>query len=319
LIGGTSFGGAVGGMAGTFCFAANTLVQGTHGPVPIQSIQIGDTLHTGGKVLGKMEFSTNAFDMWDLYGVIVSGSHIVYEANMAYHVSDHPFAKPYTGPTIQTLYCLITSDQTIPIVANTRSLLFADWEEIQSIQDLERWNRQVYETLNPGMVYRVPHKDILTSESVFSGDATIATPTGKTKLSELLPGAIVLDAEGQPTRVEGVVTLQGSEVKQVYSVVRKGTSSSSYASVAAWAWGVHRAVDYLVTDKKVNGKRIAIMGHSRNGKAALLAGATDERIALVIPHQSGCGGAARASGQQGRVGAAARAGRQCGGTRVLAA
>ena len=75
--------------------------------------------------------------------------------------------------------------------------------------------------------------------------------------------------------------------------------TTNRGSVAAWAWGVHRAVDFLVTDTKVNGKRIAIMGHSRNGKAALLAGATDERIALVIPHQSGCGGAAPSRGAIG--------------------
>lgn len=79
----------------------------------------------------------------------------------------------------------------------------------------------------------------------------------------------------------------------------RSQQTTNRGSVAAWAWGIHRAVDYLVTDGRINGKRIAIMGHSRNGKAALLAGATDERIALVIPHQSGCGGAAPSRGAIG--------------------
>jgi hypothetical protein len=61
-------------------------------------------------------------------------------------------------------------------------------------------------------------------------------------------------------------------------------------SIAAWAWGFHRCVDYLVTDHDVDARRIAAVGHSRNGKTALLAAAYDERIALAIPHQAGCGG-----------------------------
>lgn len=63
-------------------------------------------------------------------------------------------------------------------------------------------------------------------------------------------------------------------------------------AIAVWASGYHRAVDYLVTDPTLDPRRIAAFGHSRNGKTALLAAAFDERIALVIPHQAGCGGTA---------------------------
>jgi cephalosporin-C deacetylase-like acetyl esterase len=60
----------------------------------------------------------------------------------------------------------------------------------------------------------------------------------------------------------------------------------------AWSWGVSRVVDYLVTDKDIDARHIAAVGHSRLGKTVLLAAAFDERIALAIPHQAGCGGTA---------------------------
>jgi dienelactone hydrolase len=61
--------------------------------------------------------------------------------------------------------------------------------------------------------------------------------------------------------------------------------------LAAWAWGYHRIVDFLLTLDSVDKKHIAVTGHSRGGKTAQLAGATDERIALTVPNNSGCGGA----------------------------
>ncbi len=99
--------------------------------------------------------------------------------------------------------------------------------------------------------------------------------------------------EVDPDRVDGF----NGGVRAIYS--KQPLEKNAWGALSAWGWGASRVLDYLETDKAIDAAHVAIIGHSRAGKAAVWCGAEDERFALVISNNSGCGGASLARGKEG--------------------
>lgn len=109
-------------------------------------------------------------------------------------------------------------------------------------------------------------------------------------------GDVDPDKKGDEARAQGV--------RGVWPAGAGKVGEDAWATIGAWAWGASRVLDYLATDKAIDAKQVAVIGHSRGGKTALWCAAQDMRFALAISSCSGEGGASIARRRFGETTAA---------------
>jgi len=87
----------------------------------------------------------------------------------------------------------------------------------------------------------------------------------------------------------------------VHALFEEKRDDSSWGTIAGWAWGLSRVRDQLKTIPEIDAGKVVVIGHSRLGKTALWAGASDENFAMAISNNSGCGGAALSKRKHGET------------------
>ena len=150
----------------------------------------------------------------------------------------------------------------------------------------------------PAKVRRAPCFLLICNRGATNIDPTRVVKSGFWPAEQIVArgyaAAAFLNADVDPDRHDGFT----NGVHGIFDSYGSQRPPDAWGTIAAWAWGASRVMDYLETDADIDARRVAVVGHSRGGKAALWAGAEDERFALVISNDSGCGGAALARRRQ---------------------
>lgn len=186
-------------MNNVFCFARGTPIMTISGTMPVEQLEIGQTLVDGGVVEGMFTFNGLNTELYLLNGVLVSGSHLVYGPNGVCSVENHPGARQVSART-NLLYCPIISSRVIytPGVNGAEPTKFADWEEVSGDAE-DEYDKEVR--------YMLRFKEPLKSCSLPSGlrgNATVITDNGGIMLlSGVKIGDYVLDADDKYVEVIG--------------------------------------------------------------------------------------------------------------------
>jgi hypothetical protein len=196
------FGHLIGGSA---CFADGTKVIDANGNIiNIEDLTEGTKLLGGGIVEGMFVFDGNNTPLYNLYGIYVSETHLVFNDNTKTYmeVINHKDAR-LTDKRAKFIYCPIISSRNLTIKGdNDKHVVFSDWEEVSSERATDVWNNCVKSLLHVAESYEV-------SDEVagFSSNSYVIMKNGNIQtMKNVKIGDYIMDRSGNGvTRVVGIV------------------------------------------------------------------------------------------------------------------
>jgi hypothetical protein len=249
---------ASGDMSG-FCFSETTKIFVKRNNekllVSVKDVKIGDELEDGGKIITVIQMNGAEVQLYNIDGIIVSGSHLVKGTDGQWKcVADDERARP-TLEKSSILYCFNTTTRNIPVYSHDiqQNIIFRDWEEIDDNdkEGQKMWTYTILKLLNNDKNYNV-WKDTINPESEISlvgSKIKIKTKSGYRIISELDINDLVVDRNGKEQQVLGVINSRVEGVKddnkwntELYELSNgiwiKGVEKYSKADETAIGWTI---------------------------------------------------------------------------------
>jgi hypothetical protein len=181
------------------CFDGSTQIEMLNGLLkPIYDINVGDILSDNATVTAKITLDSTGSEMFDLNGIIVSGTHRVKYNNEWIYISNHPHVKRVSNYKEKNIFCLNTDNKEI----NIGQYIFADWDEVFEKENIELKN--IIKTHINDKKYIHQYFD-----GGFIGTTNIELYNGnKIEIQNIKPGCVLKNRE----KVYGLVEIKGNDI-----------------------------------------------------------------------------------------------------------
>ncbi len=207
---------AAASMRSGFCFSKDTLISvktaNNTEHIPVSEIKIGQELsHNFGKITSIIKMNGRGVRMYNMNGIIVSGSHVVLSENNEWKLVAQDERAELTDKECDILYCFNTTTHNLPIVSRNEIIIFRDWDELydEDIKGIYEWNYIILKQLNNNKNYD-KWKDSINKDDnlAVSTNTLVKVKNGYTAISEITIGDIILDSLDNESEVLGTIDIE---------------------------------------------------------------------------------------------------------------